>query len=68
MAIELLDLRKQWAKIKAGFSGGPFNRLPARGPNPKGYKDGVSPMTREVQQSNMSVKGSVFTGKTFSNR
>ena len=65
--IELLDYRKQWSKIKAGFkTGNMFQRPPAQPNHP--FKNGRDPLTEQAQMtSGMSgmPKGSVFTGKNF---
>lgn len=68
MAIQLLDLNSAWAKIKAGFKGGPFFKSPGINPNPTMFKDGVDSAARQVQQATATPKGSVFGGKTFSGR
>lgn len=66
--IEMLDMKKQWSKVKAGFMGGPFYKMPAHGPNPKTCVDGPGAMTRQAQQVESMPKGSVFGGKTFSQK
>jgi hypothetical protein len=67
MAIPLLDERKTWGKIGAGFKGGKaYKSLPARPSHP--FTDGPMSETRSFQQTDMKVSGSVFGGKTFSQR
>jgi hypothetical protein len=65
--IELLDMNKAWAKVKAGLSGGKFWKQPAHGPNPSRYEDGIDPKTQQAMQFSGKIS-SAFTGKTFSNR
>ena len=67
MAIELLDIRKQWAKIKGGFGNGRLYRNP-NPPQHRTYVNGVDSMAMEAQGIGASPKGSVFGGKTFSQR
>ena len=67
MAIELLDLKKNWAKIKAGFGGGKLFRNPPpiqRHP----YADGREALAEQAQGVAGQPKSSAFTGKTFSQR
>lgn len=67
--IEMLDMKKQWAKIKAGFQDGPFFRRPDWNPHPSSFKDGPGPMARQAQQSTMTPNNaSAFSGKTFSQK
>lgn len=67
MAIELLDLKKQWAKIKSGFSGGNMFRNPVP-PQRHRFVDGRAPTARESAEMNSSTPKSAFTGQTYNNR
>jgi len=65
--IELLDLPKQWARIKAGMRGGNlFKNPPARPHHP--FVNGREGITEQAQGTAGSPKGSVFGGKTYSQR
>lgn len=67
MAIELLDVRKQWGRVKAAFSNPRlFQNPPPKPSHP--YANGIDPMAAEAQMTASPVKGSVFTGKSFSQR
>lgn len=66
MAIELLDMRKTWARIRSGMKqGNLFRNPPPRESHP--YRDGRSSLVDEAQGISASPK-SVFGGKTFSQR
>lgn len=68
MAIELLDERKQWAKIKAGWNSS--NRL-FRNPPPiqrHPYANGRDSAVDQAQLVEGQKISSAFTGKTFSQR
>jgi len=67
MAIELLDLNKQWAKVRAALKGGKMWRSPSR-TSSHPYTEGYDASTQVAQQTNSSSKMSVFGGKTFSQR
>jgi len=67
MAIELLDLKKNWGKIKGAFGMGPLFKRPAGQPQHT-FVNGVNPTASAAQGIAGSPKGSVFGGKTFSNR
>lgn len=59
MAIEMLDVKKNWGKIKAAFKTGPFFKTIPAQPN-RHFVQGVEPMTHQA----MGV--SPFNGKGFS--
>lgn len=67
MAIELLDVHKQWAKIKAGFRGGEFFKSPVPRQTHR-FSDCANPMYKEGMGMNMPNSTSAFGGKTFSSR
>lgn len=66
--IELLDVKKQWGKLKAGWNSSNrlFRNPPAQPKHP--YANGIDPMTEQGRYGMSSAKASVFTGKTFSQR
>lgn len=69
MAIPLLDVKAQWAKIAAGFKGGKLFRNPPKRPSHP-YADGFDAQAREAAQYDvgMGMQKSVFGGKSFSQR
>lgn len=67
MAIELLDLRKNWAKIKAGFGGGNLFRNPPKQPHHP-YANGPIQDVQNQAQGIAAQPSNAFTGKTFSAR
>lgn len=67
MAIELLDMARTWAKIKAGFGGG--NMFKSVPPQPaRRFVNGRDPMTEEAQYTTSNQIASAFGGKTYSQR
>lgn len=67
MAIELYDMGKTWAKIKAGLKGGPFYRKPS----PKqtfSYSSGVEEVTKRAMYTDGQTPKSAFGGKTYNER
>lgn len=65
MAIELLDPKKNWAKIKSGDSGGgPLFKSVAQGPKLR-FASAINPMVSDNLTDGMR---SAFSGKTFSQR
>jgi len=64
--IEFLDMKKQWAKVRAGFSGGKlYKSIP---PQPaRRFVDGRDPLTEQAQMFQKPTLP-VFGGKTFSQR
>jgi len=66
--IELLDVKKQWSRIKAGFSGGVQFKGTA-GQASHRFVDGINPAVKAVQHvpENCCMK-SVFGGKSFGSR
>lgn len=65
--IELLDVKKQWSRIKAGFSSGVQFKTPAGQPSHR-FVDGIDPSVKATQQMPESSAKSVFGGKSFSSR
>lgn len=68
MAIELLDLKKQWGKIKAGWNSS--NRLYQNPPAPQShpFAEGRDPLVDAAELTMGQKIASAFTGKTFSQR
>lgn len=68
MAIELLDVAAQWAKLKGKWNSS--NRL-FRNPPPiqrHPYAEGRDPLVDQAQMTAGQKIASAFTGKTFSQR
>jgi hypothetical protein len=67
MAVEMLDVKKVWGKIKAGFTGGKFYaNIPAH--PARRFVNGIDPMASESMGISMTPKYPVFGGKGFSDR
>lgn len=67
--IELLDPKKQWAKIKSGWNSS--NRLFRSPPKPPShpFRNGIDPMTEQAHYSAMPASiVPAFGGKTYSER
>lgn len=69
MAIELLDLRKNWAKVRAAFRVGDLFRNPPK-PKHHPFKDSLKYTAdpTDAQQGTAAMKASPFTGQTYNNR
>lgn len=67
MSIELLNVDKNWAKVKAGFRGDTgFNR--SAGTPKLTFTNGVDASAQKLALENSNKGSSPFTGKTFSAR
>lgn len=65
--IELYDMKKTWAKIRSGFTGGKMFRSPVPRQTHR-FADGIDPLVKQSQYQNMPNSTSAFNGKTFSQR
>lgn len=69
MAIELLNLKANWAKVKAGFRVGDlFRNVPKKPSHP--FKDSLKYTSdpTDAQQGVSAQPSNAFTGQTYNNR
>jgi hypothetical protein len=65
--IPLLDLKANWAKVKAGMGSGNMWKTIGKKPTHP-YTNGRDPLTEQAQLTVGQMPSNAFTGQTYNNR